>query len=222
MPAVSMNNCIKNYIFDLDGTLVDSSNEVLLCFKKAFKASGLKIDENRLNTDVIGPPLADIIKLIAPDIKDEVKINDVMQNFRKIYDNNTNDITNFYEGVYDFLQKLKVNNKKIFLATFKPMLPTMRIIKKLQLNTIFDDIYTIDKFGEKITKSEMIEDIIQKYNLEKEETVMIGDAITDMQAAQEAKVLGVAVLWGYESDKSKLKSIAYTSINNIKELECLK
>lgn len=216
-----MNNCIKNFIFDLDGTLVNSSNEVLLCFKKAFAASDVKIDEKRLNTDVIGPPLVEIIKLIAPDLKNEDKINEVMQNFRQIYDYDENDITTFYDGIYEFLQKLKKEDKKIFLATFKPMLPTMRIVKKLKLD-MFDDIYTIDKFGDKISKTEMIEDIVSKYNLKKEETVMIGDAITDMIAANEANVVSVAALWGYESDKEKLKSFASVAINNIRELECQK
>ena len=101
------------------------------------------------------------------------------------------------------------------------MLPTMRIVKKLKLD-MFDDIYTIDKFGEKITKTEMIEDIIKKYKLKKEETVMIGDAITDMQAAALAGVPGIAALWGYESDKEALESCANAAVNNAKELECLK
>ncbi len=214
-------NNINNYIFDLDGTIVNSSQEVLLCFKKAFAASNVQIAENRLSTDVIGPPLVEIIKLIAPNLKDETKITEVMQNFRQIYDNDENDITDFYDGIYEFLEKLKKENKKIFLATFKPMLPTMRIVKKLKLD-MFDDIYTIDKFGEKITKTEMIEDIIKKYKLKKEETVMIGDAITDMQAAALAGVPGIAALWGYESDKEALKSCANAAVNNAKELECLK
>lgn len=216
-----MNNNINNYIFDLDGTLVDSSQEVLLCFKKAFAVSGIKIDETRLNSDVIGPPLIDIIKLIAPDLKDENKINEVMQKFRQIYDYDENDITSFYNGVFEFLQKLKKENKKIFLATFKPMLPTQRIVKRMQLDML-DDIYTIDKFGEKITKAEMIEDIIKKYGLKKEETLMIGDAINDMKAANSAGIRGIAALWGYEPDKEALKAVCTTAINNIEELECLK
>ena len=216
-----MNNIVNNFIFDLDGTLVNSSNEVLLCFKKAFEASDVKIDETRLNTDVIGPPLVEIIKLIAPDLKSEEKIKEVMQKFRQIYDNDENDITDFYDGIYEFLLNLKKSNKKIFLATFKPMLPTIRIVKKLKLN-MFEDIYTIDKFGEKMSKTEMIEDILKKYNLKREETAMIGDALTDMAAAKEAGVKAIAALWGYEADKEKLKSCADFAINNIRELECQK
>ncbi len=61
-----MHNSFDNYIFDLDGTLVNSSEEVLLCFKKAFIAASYSIDESRLTSDVIGPPLRQIIATLAP------------------------------------------------------------------------------------------------------------------------------------------------------------
>jgi phosphoglycolate phosphatase len=88
---------------------------------------------------------------------------------------------------------------------------------------MFDDIYTIDKFGKNITKTEMINDIILKYNLKKENVVMIGDSYSDMKAAKEAKILGIGVLWGYGDDKSELIKYADYTVKNIEELEkCLK
>lgn len=217
-----MNKNINNYIFDLDGTLTDSSNEVLLCFEKAFEKVGINIDKNRLNSDVIGPPLVDIIKLIAPEIKkNNEALNQVMLAFREIYDYDENDITTLYEGVYDLLLELKKENKKLFIATFKPMLPTIRVLKKLSLN-MFEDVYTIDKFGAKISKTEMIEDIITKYQLKKEETIMVGDAINDMNAAKIAGVVSIAAMWGYEADKNKLANSADFAISSAMELRCQK
>lgn len=217
-----MSNCINNYIFDLDGTLADSSKEVLLCFEKAFETIGIEIDKTRLNSDVIGPPLVDIIKLIAPHIKDDIVLLDrVVQAFREIYDYDENDISTLYDGVYELLHDLKKEGKRLFVATFKPMLPTVRVMKKLGLD-MFEDVYTIDKFGEKITKTEMIEDIVKKYGLKKEETVMIGDAINDMNAAQNAGIKGIAALWGYESDKQKLAQSAHMSLCSLEESQCQK
>ena len=69
----------------------------------------------------------------------------------------------------------------------------------------------------------MILDILEKYNLEKSETVMIGDALSDVQAAKKAGVLDIAVLWGYAKDKSSLVNDATYVVNNIEELnQCLK
>ncbi len=198
-----MHNSFDNYIFDLDGTLVNSSEEVLLCFKKAFIAASYSIDESRLTSDVIGPPLRQIIATLAPELTDEEIISSIIKNFRAIYDYDENDISVLYDGIYDFVSGLKKEGKKLFIATFKPKIPTMRLVEKFFPN-VFDDIYTIDKFGKQITKEEMIKDIISKYALDKSATVMIGDAASDVIAGKNAGVTAVGVLWGYGSDKTKL------------------
>ena len=211
--------CIKNIIFDLDGTLINSSEEVLKCFEKAFEKASFVIDKKRLTSDVIGPPLLEIIKSIAPNLQDENKVSEVIRNFRSFYDYSENDISVMYDGIYDLLCELKNSNYKLFIATFKPDIPTQRLIRKFNLETFFDDIYTIDKFGKKISKEEMISNIISTYSLKKEETVMVGDASSDMIAAKGAGVKGIGVLWGYGSNKEPLKQNADFIVNNTKELE---
>ncbi|MCQ2958394.1 MAG: HAD hydrolase-like protein, partial [Candidatus Gastranaerophilales bacterium] len=136
-----MINRFDNFIFDLDGTLVNSSKEVLLCFDKAFQKANYPIDYARLNTNVIGPPLYDIVKLIAPELKDDVKINEIIKYYEELYDYDDNDISSTYDGVIDLLNSLKYEGKKLYIATYKPITPTMRILNKFKLN-MFDDIYT--------------------------------------------------------------------------------
>ena len=209
-----------NYIFDLDGTIINSSKEVLLCFEKAFEKANYKIDKSRLTPNVIGPPLNEIIKLIAPDIQ-ETDVNIVVESFRELYDFEENDISEFYQGIPEVLTILKNRNKKLFIATYKPEKPTMRIIKQFKLDK-FDDIYTIDKFGKHITKTEMINDIIEKYSLNKSETMMIGDAPSDIICAKEAGVLAVGALWGYGENKEPLiknSDIVINSANEILEIK---
>lgn len=211
-----------NYIFDFDGTIINSQKDVFLCFERAFEKVNYEIDKSRLNPDVIGPPLKEIIKLIAPELKDEVLIDEICSVFRNIYDNDPNDNTFIYDGVYEFLKHLKEENKKVFMATFKPMAPTLMLSKKLHIEEFFDDIYGIDKFGKHITKQEMIEDIISKYSLDKSKTVMIGDAPTDMTAAHNAGIKGIGVLWGYGSNKQQLIENSDIIVNNISEMETIK
>ncbi len=208
---------INNYILDLDGTIINSSNEVLLCFEKAFAQSNYKIDKSRLTPNVIGPPLKEIIKLIAPEIN-ENDIEIVMENFRLIYDYDEHDISEYYSGVLEFLNKAKSSGKKLFIATYKPEKPTRRIEKQFKMD-MFEEIYTIDKFGEHITKTQMINDILNKFNLKKEETVMIGDASSDVISAKEAGVTGIGVLWGYGDDKTNLIKNSDYVVKNTQELE---
>lgn len=209
----------KNYIFDLDGTLVNSSDEVLNCFSKAFEIAEYQIDKTRLTSNVIGPPLKEIIKLIAPELEDEEIIQTVIKAFRQTYDFDENDISVMYAGMYEYLQALKASGARLFMATFKPMIPTQRLVKKFGLEPLFEDIYTIDKFGGKITKDEMISHIISTYNLQKDETVMIGDAASDMTAAKKAGVFGLGVLWGYGNDKEPLMQAADCVVDKVSSLD---
>ena len=98
------------------------------------------------------------------------------------------------------------------------MIPTLMLVKKLGIDTYFDDIYGIDKFEKHITKVEMLKDIINKYNLKQNETIMIGDAPTDMLAAKGAGIKGIGVLWGYGSNKEPLIQEANIVISKIDEL----
>ena len=207
----------KNYIFDLDGTIINSSNEVLLCMELAFDKANYVIDKSMLTPNVIGPPIKQIIQTIAPDLSDENKINEIIANFRSFSDNDEKDISEIYEGIYEVLKNLKSQGCKLFIATFKPKKPTLRIIEQFNLK-FFEDVYTIDKFKTHITKEEMISQIIEKYNLDKSQTVMIGDAKTDMTAAKAAGVMAVGALWGYGDDKQPLIDNADITIKEIKEL----
>ncbi len=208
---------LNNFIFDLDGTIINSSKEVMICFEKAFAKANYPIDKSRLTHNIIGPPLPEIVKLIAPEI-DKINLDKVVNNFHQIYDYDENDISEIYAGMYEFLCSLKQSGKRIFMATYKPDFPTQRIIKQFKLN-MFDEVYTIDKFGENITKAQMINMIIDKYDLKKEETVMIGDAASDVISAREAGVRGIGVLWGYGEDKTNLINNSDTVVKTINELE---
>ena len=62
---------MDNYIFDLDGTLADTSGEVLQCLKQALNENFVIYDKSKLNTDIMGPSLKEIIKLVVPELNDD-------------------------------------------------------------------------------------------------------------------------------------------------------
>lgn len=215
-----MLSSFDNYIFDMDGTVINSSGEILKCLKQAFQDANCAIDEALLVSDIIGPPIPQIIKLVKNDIDDNT-LEKVILNFRKIYDFDLNDISYLYDGIYKYLTTLKELNKRLFIATFKPNIPTQRLINEFKLN-MFDEIYTIDSPAKFTTKTEMLENILSRYRLDKTKTVMIGDAPSDMTAAKNNGIYAVGALWGYGTDKTKLINNADICINNIEELKCQK
>lgn len=184
----------KNFIFDLDGTLVDSMEDIEYCFKKAiFDETGIEIVEFR--DPISGPPLSEVINKLLPDYPDSTKLN-IRKKFRDIYDYYDYRATHLIEGSSELLKKLKSSGKRVYLATNKPLIPTMKILNKLEIN-IFDDIATIDSNDSaNMSKSEMIALLISKCKLEKTETIMIGDYSTDIIAAKNNSVDAVALTNG--------------------------
>lgn len=212
---------LENFIFDLDGTVINSAEEILLCLKKALKEADCAIDEKKLNSDIIGPPLKQIIASVAPEIKDEALINEIVRNYRKIYDYDENDISVLYDGVYEFIKNLNKNGKKVFIATFKPMVPTMRIVKMYGLLDILTDVYGPDKYETPMNKEDMINAIVSKYGLNKNETIITGDAASDINAGKNAGVVTAGALWGYGKDKVFLKTNSDYAFDNIEQMRSL-
>lgn len=208
---------MNNYIFDLDGTIINSLKEVLVLMEKAFEKANYPLDKKRLTQNIIGPPLKEIVQILAPELKDENKIQEIIKHFSDLYDNDMNDKSEVYEGVYEVLGELKKSGKRLFMATLKPVKPTVRIINQFHLD-YFEEIYTIDMYGNLITKEYMIKTILEKYNLKKSETCMVGDSVYDMTAAKENKITAIGVLWGYGDNKIPLKENADTIISSMFEL----
>lgn len=208
---------IENFIFDMDGTILNSSVEVLKCLKKAYEETGIPYDSSRLSANVIGPPLRGIFQLISPEISDDQVLNELESIYKKYYDYSEDDSSFLYDGILDLLERLKALNKKLFIATNKPSIPSKRLVKAFNLN--FNDIYTIDKYeNRRINKQEMIQDIIQKYNLDKTKTIMIGDAHGDVIAGKINGLISVGVLWGYEKDKKDLIESSDIVVASVQEL----
>ncbi len=192
---------IENVIFDLDGTLVDSSGDIIATLKKAYAVAGMA-SAVKIDTSCIGPQLPEIIKSITPDISD-TDLSSVIGEYRKIYDQGVFLKTRIYSGVYDVLRKLCDMGIKLFLVTNKPMIPTRRIISKLDLDYFFD-IITPDVMAKGASgKTKMVAYLIKKFKLRRNRTMVVGDSPLDIAAAHNNGLISVAVANGY-SDRASL------------------
>ena len=202
-----MFSAFDNIIFDLDGTLIDSAPGVLSCLKEAVEKAEIKIDRTKLNQELIGPPLATMLTELSPS-EDREKLNLAIQTFRHIYDSDpTVGCTPFPQAIL-LLEKLRLHNKRLFIATNKPRKPALALIDQLNLGS-FDAVFTPDmEKGKCFTKTELLQMLISRFNLNQARSVMIGDAISDMTSAQSAGIKRGAVLWGYERNKERLISNA--------------
>ena len=84
------------------------------------------------------------------------------------------------------------------MATNKPALPTARILQRTALGDCFRDVVTPESFaGGTGSKTAMVRRLIERWKLEKDKTVVVGDSPADIGAARENGVRSAAVLSGY-------------------------
>lgn len=208
---------MKHLIWDLDGTLIDSYQEILFHFKASLHDASLNIN------DVIkpirtGPPVDVMLKESFPsEILTEDKIKEVLLYFRKRYDTSNFSMTNSYDGIDDFIMN---NNFFHYIVTNKPEYPTKLIIKKLKWEDRIIKIKTPpnDIINRK-TKTELFSEIINETRVNIKDFIAIGDMKTDCIAAKENGITAIGVLWGTgtREELAECSDLVFEDIEQLKD-----
>lgn len=197
---------IKHIIFDLDGTLIDSSSSILAGFELILQMEGLE-PLIPLKSSVIGPPLIQTLRILS-GIEDKKKLLQMAEQFKEYYDLEACLLAQPYHDVNDGLKKLVQANFELHIATNKRYVPTRNILKHLAWDNLFASIYTVDKNEMPFkSKSEMISRQVKDFSLSVDRAVYIGDRGEDMEAAQNNQINFVGVSWGYGEFPVHVKTI---------------
>ncbi|OGC92566.1 MAG: hypothetical protein A2W25_12625 [candidate division Zixibacteria bacterium RBG_16_53_22] len=184
---------IESVIFDLDGTLIDSADDIIRCLNRAYDSIGISPLE--IKRSHIGPPLKDIIQKVTPDIGSD-NAERIINGFRKCYDSISHEKTRIKYGFRKTLDQLSSWGIRTFIVTNKPQKPTRMIADKLRL-TGFSEILTPDIGFRERNKAEMITDLIAHWNLDSGRTLMVGDTESDVYAARKNGLRAAVVRNGY-------------------------
>jgi phosphoglycolate phosphatase len=189
---------IESVIFDLDGTLVDSVEGIEFALKEAIQLSlpDQKFQINDLGKR-LGPPIYQIIKQILPNIPSDV-IKKIEQQFRIIYDNDGWKKTRLFDTMEYTLIGLLNNKISMFVVTNKPSMPTSMILTMTGLTPYLTDFLSPDFDGIKsYNKIALVNMLIEKHGLNRNNTLMVGDTVSDAQSAQLCDVAFIFAGYGY-------------------------
>lgn len=182
-------------LFDLDGTLFDTSCGIIKSVEATVEALGDTIIAKEIGVkSFIGPPIEYIFHNILQ--YDEDKTIKAAKIFREIYPSKFLYEAKEYDGISELLLMLKGSGVKVGVATNKRERYTLKLLDHFGLLNKIDIIHGTDEKG-KYTKTDTINLCIKNMSANKRGAVMIGDSHQDALGAREAGVDFIAVTYGY-------------------------
>lgn len=203
-------NILKNkhiYLFDLDGTLIDSSPEIIKTYNTVFIKNNIK-PIREVSEDIIGPTLKDTISNLIPS-KHLSNIDKIIKDFIGLYDNKFCTESSLYDGVYETLDKLSKKNRLI-LITNKRFIPTEKILYSNKIINFFEKYFSVDiKSQYSFNKSSLIKNVLEEMKLDPKKTVYVGDTKEDFKASMDNNIDFIFAEYGYgKSEKNFLNKIS--------------
>ncbi|MEZ0323449.1 MAG: HAD-IIIA family hydrolase [Hydrogenothermaceae bacterium] len=208
------------YLFDLDGTILDSKEDIAIAVNYGLKKVGLPERDSNEIVKYVGYGAKKLIDDLLKEFDEEIK-NEVLIHFREFYTQNPVIKSKIYPNVEDILKKLKDKGKNISVVTNKYEDISKRILEYFKIDRYIDLVVGADTTSEKKPSPKPVFYILEKLNQTKENTILIGDSETDIQTSKNAGIYSCFVLHGYGNRELALKLNPDFVIKNFSEFEVI-
>lgn len=186
---------VKALLFDLDGTLIDSKQDLVLAVNATLRSLG----RNELPADLVasyvgsGAPV--LIQRVLGGSPDSEEFQRALQFFLAYYEEHKLDFTRAYPGVREALQQLR--DIPMVVLTNKPVNISVRILEGLDLAQFFQAVYGGNSFSTKKPDPLGANTILAQLKVAPHEAVMVGDSEVDVQTARNAGMISAIVNFGF-------------------------
>ncbi len=187
---------LELYIFDLDGTLLDSGKDIALAANYAFEKLNLKTFSEEEIISKVGYGAKKLIEELIPEYPQEIK-DKTLEYFKEFYYSNPVIYSSLYEGAEETLKKLKELSKKVAVVTNKYEALSVEILKKLNVIDYIDLVVGADTTSEKKPHPLPVFYTLEKLKSDKDKSIIIGDSETDVLTGKNAGIKTALVLQGY-------------------------
>ena len=198
-------------IFDFDGTLADTSEGVLASVEYSLEKIGVPVPDRSILRGFIGPALYDsYINIIGLNEEDALK---AVEHYREVYVPKNVYRLRLFDGIKEMLTLLKKEGIVLSVASSKPYPQLLKAIGSVGISELFDQIIGPDP---SVTTNNK-EDYFRRALLT-ENTVVVGDAIFDIDGAHKAGLPVIAVTYGFGKEEDLIAHNPDYTVSSVQEL----
>ena len=207
------------YIFDLDGTLLDTLDDLASAVNYALRTYGMPEHSCDAIRRFVGNGVRMLMIRAVPDGEQNPKFEEVFETFRKYYMQHSLDTTRPYDGISEMLATLRQRGCRLAVVSNKFDAATKELCKHFFPNTI--EVAVGEHEAEGIRKKPAPDTVIEalsQLGVGCENAVYVGDSDVDLETACNAALPCISVLWGFRDRDFLLAHGATTFITSPKEL----
>ena len=212
-------NSFSTYIFDLDGTLLDTLGDLAASVNYALRTHGMpehSLDDVRR---FVGNGVRKLMERAVPDGADNPLFDETFATFRQYYMAHSLDTTRPYEGIPETLTALKARGCHLAVVSNKMMAATQELCHHFFSDTIEVAIGEDEAAGiRRKPAPDTVFTALKALGVGKEDAVYVGDSDVDIQTARNAGLPCISVLWGFRDRDFLLQNGAETFISTPSEL----
>ena len=186
-------------LFDLDGTLVDSLDDLTDAVNHMLAGFGRQQLEPAQVRQLVGKGARNLVqRALATDSPGE--IDQGLSAFTEFNALHIADKSRLYPGARELLQQLAAGGIRMAVISNKQEALSRLILKTLEIDGFFDIIAGGDTFVEMKPAPLPLLEVIEQFDCSPAEAVMVGDSINDIQAGNRAGITTIGCRWGYGGD----------------------
>ena len=187
-------------IFDLDGTLVDSLDDITYALNGALESIGRPPAQRDQVRGWVGDGLPQLCRRACPDV-DEDEIQQVIANAAQWYREACTAATRPYGNILKMLDLLKAQGAPMAVLSNKPDDLTKRVIHELKLASYFVDARGMISESDRKPSPDAALAQARSMGIRPEKVLLVGDSVVDIQTARNAGMVAASVLWGFQEKK---------------------
>jgi phosphoglycolate phosphatase len=210
---------LKAFIFDLDGTLIDSLADIAESINRMLDARGYPRCEQEVFKQMVGDGMEKLVERALPEgARSEELIKICVEEYRAHYDTLWNAQTRPYPGIVEMLSSLKSRGLKLGVISNKAHRFTVPMTEHFFGPGVFDHILGQRAEVPRKPAPDGAHEMAAFLGLKTDEMAYVGDSGIDMQFAKSSGMRAVGVRWGFRSEAELLECGADALVSSPAEL----